>query len=168
VRKLKGLEHFLSATPYRELVGSDLSGVVVIINMSRFGCHALIIDPAAEGPQVVDLPALSMRVVSDHAETMRVALAGAADHDESLITRQAHQFAVFNILYWLWGAAAEPILAVLGYTGKPEPGKPAPRVWWCPTGPLALLPVHAAGSHPMWHGQESDDVDCVLDRVISS
>ncbi len=34
-----------------------------------------------------------------------------------------------------------------------------PRVWWCPTGPLTVLPLHAAG-----HGTD----DCVLDRVVSS
>src|SRR5437660_1448375 len=43
----------------------------------------------------------------------------------------------------------------------PGPGPAWPRMWWCPTGPLTLLPLHAAGRH---------DVDgaAVIDRVVSS
>lgn len=49
----------------------------------------------------------------------------------------------------MYGTAASPestcSRTVLG------PGEPAgprrPRVWWCPTGPLTFLPLHAAGHH---------------------
>ncbi|MEV8415652.1 CHAT domain-containing protein, partial [Streptomyces niveus] len=46
----------------------------------------------------------------------------------------------------------------------------APRVWWCPVGILAYLPLHAAGHH----GDLADDSPrrhaprTVLDRVVSS
>ncbi|KAH6888939.1 CHAT domain-containing protein, partial [Coprinopsis sp. MPI-PUGE-AT-0042] len=33
-----------------------------------------------------------------------------------------------------------------------------PRIWWCPTGPLSFLPIHAAGTHS----------DRVLDYAVSS
>lgn len=41
------------------------------------------------------------------------------------------------------------------------------RIWWCPTGPLSLLPLHAAGYHakPPAAGTPPRTV---LDRVISS
>ncbi|MET8877091.1 CHAT domain-containing protein [Nocardia sp. NPDC004604] len=68
------------------------------------------------------------------------------------------------MLEWLWDTVAEPILTALGLDGPPADGA-WPRIWWCPTGPLALLPVHAAGYHdpddPLAHRS-------VLDRVISS
>ena len=47
---------------------------------------------------------------------------------------------------------------------KPHPSNP-PRIWWCATGPLAFLPIHAAGIY-------SHDIrlpgSCVSDFVVSS
>ncbi|RMI44153.1 CHAT domain-containing protein [Streptomyces triticirhizae] len=44
---------------------------------------------------------------------------------------------------WLWDAVASPVLDRLKDPDGPGP----PRVWWVPTGPLASLPLHAAGHH---------------------
>src|SRR5882724_6777481 len=59
----------------------------------------------------------------------------------------------------MWDGFAAKVLEHLGYTG--EPTGPWPRVWWCPTGPLTLLPIHAAGDH-------RTPGAAVLDRVVSS
>ncbi|XVQ07279.1 CHAT domain-containing protein [Spirillospora sp. CA-255316] len=70
------------------------------------------------------------------------------------------------MLEQLWDAAAGPILDRLGYRRTPPGGEPWPRVWWVPVGPLALLPIHAAGYHrqePGRHGRRT-----VMDRVVSS
>jgi CHAT domain-containing protein len=45
--------------------------------------------------------------------------------------------AVAACLDWLWEHVTSPVLEALGRPG---------RIWWCPTGPLTLLPLHAAGS----------------------
>lgn len=37
-----------------------------------------------------------------------------------------------------------------------------PRLWWCPTGPFAFLPIHAAGIY------DEHETDCVADYVVSS
>jgi CHAT domain-containing protein len=37
-----------------------------------------------------------------------------------------------------------------------------PRIWWCPTGPLSFLPIHAAGDYGAAHPES------VLDYVVSS
>ena len=60
------------------------------------------------------------------------------------------------------------MLTALGHTSPPETGDPWPRVWWCPTGPLTVLPIHAAGHHPRLRTATTSSTDCVLDRVISS
>src|SRR5262249_26971030 len=64
-----------------------------------------------------------------------------------------------TVLRWCWDRIAEPVLARLGLTGPPE--GVWPRLWWCPTGPLTLLPLHAAGQHEF-------PGDAVVDRVVSS
>lgn len=40
-------------------------------------------------------------------------------------------------------------------------------MWWCPTGPLTVLPIHAAGHHPRLRTATTSS-NSVLDRVISS
>ncbi len=75
--------------------------------------------------------------------------------------------ALSNGLLWryeLTGGTAdltEPVLDHLGYSAPPAEGADWQRVWWCPTGPLTLLPLHAAGEH-------RTPGAAVLDRVTSS
>jgi hypothetical protein len=52
---------------------------------------------------------------------------------------------LIDLLAWLWDTCAAPVLDALGYL-RPDGGT-SRRVWWCPVGPFALLPVHAAGRH---------------------
>ncbi|KAG8754809.1 hypothetical protein FRC11_006444, partial [Ceratobasidium sp. 423] len=49
-----------------------------------------------------------------------------------------------NILELLWVDVVHPILGYLKYL-NPKPGAELPHITWCVTGPLAFLPLHAAG-----------------------
>jgi len=40
-----------------------------------------------------------------------------------------------------------------------------PRIWWCPTGPLAFLPIHAAGIYVQDRGKPKE---CLSDFAVSS
>jgi len=40
-----------------------------------------------------------------------------------------------------------------------------PRIWWCPTGPLAFLPIHAAGIYVRGEGVPNQ---CLSDFAVSS
>jgi CHAT domain-containing protein len=76
--------------------------------------------------------------------------------------RAAMERAIIDVLAWLWDAIAEPVLDAAGHRHPPGDGQPWPRLWWCPTGPLTVVPLHAAGHH-------DDPGDrSVLDRVVSS
>ncbi|TFK34895.1 CHAT domain-containing protein [Crucibulum laeve] len=48
------------------------------------------------------------------------------------------------ILSELWTGVVKPILDALEITGN-DVSESLPRFWWCATGPLAFLPLHAAG-----------------------
>jgi len=41
-----------------------------------------------------------------------------------------------------------------------------PRIWWCPTGPLAFLPLHAAGIYSQ--NETSSPTSCISDYAGSS
>jgi hypothetical protein len=160
VRALPGFEYFLGAVPYPDLAGAVVEGPVVIVNVSQHGCHALIIERGRHQPRVVRLPGLSLDEAAVYAEKMLEALAGAnpvKDRNNLL-----------DVLDWLWDAIAEPVLTALGHTSTPDTGSALPRVWWCPTGPLAVMPIHAAGHHPRPDTGPADGIECVPGRVISS
>jgi CHAT domain-containing protein len=51
-------------------------------------------------------------------------------------------------LPWMWHAIITPLLPELrAASSHQEADKKRPHVWWCPTGPLTFLPLHAAGRH---------------------
>ena len=167
VRTLEGFEHFLSMVPYLKLAGALINGPVVILNVSRYGCHALIAEAGSKHPQVVNLPDITFDSAVDQANKMLAALSGI-DQMGPFLQQEKARHAVLDVLSWLWDVVAEPVLRTLGYRGTPRDGNPWPRIWWCPTGPLTALPIHAAGNHPRHRITDTGNTDCVFDRVISS
>jgi hypothetical protein len=168
VRALAGFEHFLAAIPYAELAAAAAGGPVVIVNASRYGCHALIADAGRERVRVVSLPSLSLDTAVDRANGMLRVLEDASAPGRSLLDREEDRHDMLDVLDWLWDVIAEPVLADLGHTSSPGTGVPWPRVRWCPTGPLTVLPIHAAGRYPRLRTGNTARTDCVPDRVISS
>jgi CHAT domain-containing protein len=74
------------------------------------------------------------------------------------------------VLAWLWDTIAEPILAHLAHTAAPADEASRPRIWWCPVGVLAFLPLHAAGHYTAGHCAPGPDrlPRAVPDLVVSS
>jgi len=169
VRCIDGFEHFLAATPYQELAAALSDGPVVIVNVSRYGCHALIVRAGSEPVQVLSLPEVTPDATTENLGKMLWALAGTADPGRTTGKTEEHRHALLDVLDWAWDAISEPILTALGHTGPPNATEPWPQIQWCLTGPLTVLPIHAAGHHPRVHPTAATDrTDCVLDRVISS
>lgn len=165
VRALPGFGEFLRPAPFSWLRQAADGGPVVIVNTSQIRCDALII--TASGVRVLPLDRVSWDALIAHGDTYlrAVQLLGAygdAAPDPAEITAQLD--AISTTLAWLWDAVAEPVLAALGCTSAPS-GGPWPRVWWSATGPLSLLPLHAAGHD---QGQPGGPPASVLDRVVSS
>ncbi|TMR07014.1 CHAT domain-containing protein [Actinomadura soli] len=146
---------FLNAPDVADLQHAAGGGPVVVVNASVWGSHALIV--TADDVRAVPLPELSEDAVVENANRF-MATINAFDQ-RGLAEFPGLEQAIADILGWLWDAAAEPVLAELGHTGAPAGDWP--RVWWCPTGPLTVLPLHAAGRHHL-------DGESVLDRVVSS
>ncbi|MFI6401766.1 CHAT domain-containing protein [Streptomyces sp. NPDC050548] len=142
-----------------EVVRSQVAahGPVVVVNVSRFGSHALVL--TADETRVIPLYGLTpeavqeRRVALDLAQDLLRAPTAAAE-----LRRAAGRF-VTSLLGWLWDVIAGPVLDTLGLGPAPDP---LPRLWWLPTGQLSLLPLHAAGHHAAADGRST------LDRVVGS
>ncbi|GAA4609908.1 tetratricopeptide (TPR) repeat protein [Actinoplanes octamycinicus] len=120
------------------------AGPVVLLTVSPYRCDALIVT----GPDVRVVPLRTLTQPAVLARMKDYYHALGDDPDEPVLT---------GVLEWLWDHVAEPVLAALGPRVR--------HVTWCPTGPFALLPVHAAGYHRPEHAGAGRSV---LDRVVSS
>jgi hypothetical protein len=165
VRRLDGFEHLLTGIPFADLQAAAVSGPVLIVNASQLGCHALIVTAGHPGVQPVPLPDLTSQEAMDRANMLLNVLNRAG---ETGLDTQADRHAVFNVLDWLWRVIAAPVLDTLGHTGPPADGAVWPRVWWCPIGPLTVLPLHAAGRYSPTANIPARRAETVPGRVISS
>lgn len=189
VRELEGFEDFLRSPPLEKLLPAADKGPVAIINVSQWRCDALIV--RADGVTVRELPDLSAEYAVHLANYYMITLqvvdaaaedylrAQAAEEDDADAAQRETEAALAldaaveqvdrmltNLQRYMWEAIAAPVLDTLGFTRTPA-GDTAtwPRMWWCPTGPLTVLPLHSAGFH-----DDPDDTTrrAVIDRVVSS
>ena len=162
VRARPGFVKFLVPLTAGELRRAAGEGPVVLINVDEIRSDALVLTP--DRVRHVALPGLSAANVREQVVEFLRALGELPEPDGSALAVPCED-RLAAVLGWLWDAVASPVLAELGLTGKPAADQPWPRIWWCPTGLLSLLPLHAAG----WHGTHRDATPrTVLDRVVSS
>ncbi|MFJ1673132.1 CHAT domain-containing protein [Streptomyces bottropensis] len=190
VREMPDFRDFLRPPRLETLLPAAAGGPVVIVNVSRWRCDALIV--TTRDARNLPLPGLTLDRATEQANlylrTLQEAERAGQEHQSAAEAAQAEpgpaavraqrraaqalidaeqrtDEMLQELQQWLWEAVAAPVLQELGMTGRPAPEAPWPRLWWCPTGPLTLLPLHSAGHH----GTRDDRVPLtVLDRAVCS
>ncbi|KAF7362571.1 CHAT domain-containing protein [Mycena venus] len=193
VRHHSGFENFLRPQAFPILKHAARNGPVVILNISKLACTAVIVSPVQDGLSdaggkkefssgtvslsdmthglamfLVHLlrenPRATSQVSKFVAEylprtgiqsTYQTRLIGELEHSEIFTTDKIFQI----VLSTLWTSVVEPIFGALKL--KKSANNP-PRLWWCPTGLLSFLPIHAAGTY------STEGTNCASDYVISS
>ncbi|TEB28284.1 hypothetical protein FA13DRAFT_1613157, partial [Coprinellus micaceus] len=143
VRQKPGFEDFLE-TKVSSMEDLPSRGTVVVINVHETRCDALALRAGWSAPIHISLP-----------------------------KRGSNDFKLVDVLRDLWKSVVHPVLDAIGYlvsrgvgrvktmlTDVQESDMPQ-RIWWCPTGPLSFLPLHAAG---LFMGER----DNAFDYAISS
>ncbi|MGO8731156.1 MAG: CHAT domain-containing protein [Streptosporangiaceae bacterium] len=148
VRRLPGLARFGLPPDPAELREAAAEGAIVALDVTELGADVLLL--TRDGADSFRLDGVDHALAVRHADAFLATGGNDPDADEE--TRRA-------VLTWLWEAVCEPVLCRLGHTAPTPTEGPWPRVWWIPTGPLSVLPVHAAGRA---------GGGAVIDRVISS
>jgi tetratricopeptide (TPR) repeat protein len=156
IRTLPKLQGFLRPPQAGELLAIAAEEPVVTVTVSRFGSYALILTGGGV-LEPVPLTGLTPETVRDQV----TAFLGALEEARSPAAEQR----LSDTLGWLWETLAAPVLDRLAITSPPAGGKPTRRLWWCVSGLLSFLPVHAAGHH---HTRFDATPATVIDRVISS
>lgn len=162
IRTLTGLERFLLPPPAGRLTAEAHSGPLVLVNVSRYRCDALMLTTG--GIRVCELPDVDHDDVHDRLSDMRYLLGRIGRSRDARL--EAERVMAEDTLPWLWDGVAEPVLDRLGLTA-PLDDHDTRRMWWIPCGPLAHFPLHAAGHH-LETPPEGEPRRTVMDRVVSS
>jgi len=158
VRAVPGFEEFLLPVPILHLQPEALDGPVVLVNISSFRGDALILTSDVEHPvRLLELAGVTRKDVLARIKILHASLSGVAAPNRS--ERPAGHTSVQEVMSWIWEAITSPVLTALGFTATLQ-SENLPRIWWCPIGEIAFLPLHAAGPQ--------SGADGALDRVISS
>ncbi|KAF8196335.1 CHAT domain-containing protein [Mycena galopus ATCC 62051] len=187
VRILPGFEDFLKPRNIAALQQAASSGPVIILIAGGLISSALVVT-SSNDVQCVHLPAITVSTVQLYANMSRGLSTARSTFDISaffgdralgdddnvdpseLATRLLGQCelegqvnmnadVVFGVLLeLLWEQVVKPVFNSLNLEKSTHP----PRLWWCPTGPFAFLPIHAAGIY------KNKSTDCVSDYVVSS
>ncbi|KAH6904727.1 CHAT domain-containing protein [Coprinopsis sp. MPI-PUGE-AT-0042] len=169
VRSIPGFESFLQPLPCSSLLQHlPVSGPVVVINVDKRRCDAIALFAGRAKPLHIPLPNFSLEKANKYRDDLKANLekhqlrmreVSGRGAKPSKQNQMQNQVVVRQVLRDLWNEVAGPILNALGFLRMdPSSTSALPRIWWCPTGPLSFLPIHAAGTHS----------DRVLDYVVSS
>ena len=167
IRKLPGFERYLLQKDFFWLRTFAHSGPVVILNAAESRCDALVVLSNVDHVIQVPLPNLTFQQSIGLQKNLQHILDGAHANWERFLSS-------------LWRCVVKPVLDVLGFSvrdvillefkthpfiyPKQTPGSLS-RIFWCPTGPLMFLPIHAAGLYDTVRPQPGNNV---FDFVVSS
>ncbi|KAI0083132.1 hypothetical protein BDY19DRAFT_1061084 [Irpex rosettiformis] len=157
IRELEGFQKFLRPKTLPQLVAACTSGPVVLINVHTTRCGALVLCRASD---VVHIPLPNFSLVD--AKAMQDQL---WDLGGGRVTAMDPPDMMRKILADLWNQLVKPIMDVV-LTLVP-PSTTLPHITWCPTGPLAFLPFHAAGIYPK-HESTNAHSQTIIDIAVSS
>ncbi|MDT0168455.1 CHAT domain-containing tetratricopeptide repeat protein [Pseudarthrobacter sp. BRE9] len=160
IRTKPDFEFFLKPSSSESLILAANEGPIVLLNINDVRSDALIL--TSGGVDVVPLSGVNPLAVGNQLTTFLDALTLSTHPLKS--NRVTAETILAEVLAWLGDRITGPVLDHLGYTAVAGEGRSLPRVWWCPSGALALLPLHAAGHH----SAANVTSDAVIDRAISS
>jgi hypothetical protein len=133
------------------------NGPIVVYNVSVIRSDAFII--TSEGIELLPLPSLTEETLLSTIKSFNQAV---SDVTKDNISAKNEKFSGF--LAWLWVNTVKPVLKKLKLL--PPKSGPLPRIWWVPSGPLVLAPMHAAGHHH--RGSVANTMSCVISSYTPS
>ncbi|KAI0028285.1 TPR-like protein [Vararia minispora EC-137] len=188
IREQDGFKNFLLPKTLAELIPLQRTdGPVIIINVHQVYDHgdALVVYGSAEPIIHVPLPKLTFKLAEGlrlcitqslkkagvrmrEATEDRVADSGPPD-DRGAFAYKFERSAdsqIADVLEVLWLCIVQPILERIEGKLADSTITDTPHITWCPTGPLAFLPIHAAGIYGR-RGMPGDGMK-LSDTVVSS
>lgn len=167
IRRLPGFASFGEHRRARDLLASLPQGSFVYINVATDRCDAVILEQGSA--RLVPLVDLTIENAAANATRFLRSMDAAVRAQTANEIEDAEEEAR-EVTAWLWDHVANPVLRELGLVEAPslDDFSNWPRVWWIPTGPLAMVPMHAAGHHAAFTELGKRESQSVLDRAVST
>ncbi|KAF9530089.1 CHAT domain-containing protein, partial [Crepidotus variabilis] len=175
IRNLPGFGDFLRPPKAANIFARlPKEGSVVVINIHAQRCDALALVQGAQSALHIPLTSFSLKRAEELCHLLRNHLEEKdlrmRDNSYRAIRRVKPKLEKRNVLLHvlreLWECVVWPILEGLGHSVPPAQRS---HIWWCPTGLLTFLPLHAAGLYGEEAAQNpSLGSSCVSDFVLSS
>jgi hypothetical protein len=184
IRGCPGLNRFLLPSAFDAVFASLPDGFVVIVNTSEVAHHALILHQFTGLATSLDLDLPRARFEFAVLREKLPRDAAALDDQERESSRAMHinkgvRDSFDYVLGLLWTSIVKPVIDRLGLevsflsllstqhtltlsNAQMSTGRSRPRLWWCVTGELSFLPIHAAGKY------QSSNAVCTSNYVVSS
>jgi hypothetical protein len=158
-RTLPGLHDLLRRPATSDLLHAvGERRVVYVVAGRRCGYALLLRDGEVRS---LRLPRATRAAAEEAARTARDALDRLGDTEPEWVGTE-----IRHLLEWCWYAVVAPVLRALDWIDAPDGAEDlaSRRLWWCPTGPLVSMPLHAAQST----GEGTLGVITALERCVSS
>ncbi|KAF9007416.1 CHAT domain-containing protein [Cyathus striatus] len=148
IRSTPGFESFLRRKRLEELVKATSSGPIILVNVHRTRCDALILHSDAT-IIAVPLSILTYKnlLLLHGAVQKELRGSGVLSRGSKVVYDSGVAGGIGRALALLWRALVKPVLTSLKYEKREATSNDLPHVTWCVTGLLAFLPIHAAGSY---------------------
>ncbi|KAJ7193018.1 CHAT domain-containing protein [Mycena pura] len=169
IRMLPGFETLMRPEPIAALTKAALHGPVIILTASAASSHALVVRFSSDIQCLPLADGVNRGIVNSLAELVQVLSTGSVPRIDALAERsltdplnrlvgakvyeqgQSPNERLGILLEDLWRLIVAPIFRYINLKESECPG----RLWWCPTGSFAFLPIHAAGKYGLGTDSES-------------
>ncbi|KAJ7653666.1 CHAT domain-containing protein [Mycena polygramma] len=152
IRKVDGLAGFLEPKSFIMLRAAASQGPVIMLNVDTARSDAIIVQDA-KAPHLVPLPQDLARIVPQLA----LIVANVKGSSRRMIPSKDESQCLSAVAQKLWQYICGPVVVELRALGFEQKS----HIWWCPTGALASLPIHASG--PCKNAEKD-----LMDHFISS
>ncbi|KAI0043484.1 hypothetical protein FA95DRAFT_1498541, partial [Auriscalpium vulgare] len=145
IQDIPGFETFLSAQPFSSISKASADGPVILVNISAQRSDALILYQVDSLPILVSLLDIPNKTVHDIVNELAYILRPESVHQDSAKEHQPYDNTILDqniekVLTNLWKYIVHPIMKKIDELGLSK----GSRIWWCPSGKLCTLPLHAA------------------------
>ncbi|KAI0043489.1 hypothetical protein FA95DRAFT_1498558 [Auriscalpium vulgare] len=146
IQSMNGFDTFLKAPPFSSIAKVASDGPVILVNLASYRSDALILHCVDSDPICVPLPDVKhvtvFETINMLSESLKLGYLVNDSHQSRpvVLDDYSKDAVIEHILRQLWTCIAFPVLKKLDDLGF---GKGS-RIWWCPSGKLCTLPLHAA------------------------
>ncbi|KAK0449913.1 hypothetical protein EV421DRAFT_1989731 [Armillaria borealis] len=150
-RSLPGFTDFLKPKGEAYFTSCGFGGMVVLLNVYGGGCDAIVLGSNKRKLVVCPLEQMNKKLATSLQKHLRKTLQESGRHSREIRASKAcssydRQDGMSKVLSVLWTTVVKLLFDFLDL--KPHDSSSEsdpPRLWWCPTGHLSFLPLHAAG-----------------------